>query len=115
MCFVFLHKICRFVLAKQLPINETVTSIWKAIGETPQLMRGSAASGTTTPKTIGTEGDERSSSIAEPTRKRLLQEKFDQRKAELISSQCKTKCFLLPAPDLSVLYIPTANDQQQAE
>lgn len=102
-------------LAKQIPINETVTSLWKAIGETPQLMRG--ATSTSTPKLTVNNEDGRSSPTIENSRKRLLQEKFDQRKADLISSQCKTRCFLLPAPDLTILYIPTNqnnNEQMQS-
>ncbi len=91
-----------FVLAKQLPINETVTSLLKVLGESPSLIR----SGPT--KTPGEDG--RASPTPETNRKRLLQDKFDDRNKVLSSSHCQTKCFLLPSPDLNIIYIPN-NDQ----
>ncbi|CAF3617305.1 unnamed protein product [Rotaria sordida] len=88
--------------AKQLPINEKVTSLLKVIGDSPSLIRA----GTT--KFVAEEGR------ASPTpdnRKKMLQEKFDERKKELTSIQCQTKCFLLPSPDLTIIYIP--NNEQK--
>lgn len=93
---------CFFLLAKQLPINETVTSLLKVIGEGPSLIRTGAT------KSGG--DDDRASPTADNSRKKLLQEKFDQRKKDLSSEKCQTKCFLLPSTDLSIIYIPT-NDQ----
>lgn len=85
-----------------MPINEKVTSFLKVIGESPSLI----LSGTT--KSAGEDG--RASPTLENNRKKILQEKFDERKKELSVSQCQTKCFLLPSPDLSLIYIP--NDEQ---
>ena len=84
--------------AKQIPINETVTSLLKVIGDSSAMIRANAT------KTTG--DDERSSSTAENTRKRILQEKFDERKKNLLTAQCQTKCYLLPASDLMIIYIP---------
>ena len=56
----------------------------------------------------GEEG--RLSSTSENSRKKTLQEKFDGRKCDLSARQCQTSCFLLPSPDLTLIYVP--NDQQ---
>ncbi|CAM4766731.1 unnamed protein product [Rotaria magnacalcarata] len=84
--------------AKQLPINEKVASLLKAIGDGSSLIRAN------TTKTGGDDG--RASPTSENNRKKLLQEKFDERKNDLSSLSCQTKCFLLPSPDLSLIYIP---------
>ncbi|CAF4190698.1 unnamed protein product, partial [Rotaria sp. Silwood2] len=89
--------------AKQLPINEKVTSLLKVIGESPSLIRSGATK-------IGGE-DGRASPTSENNRKKILQEKFDERKKDLFSLQCQTKCFLLSSPDLSIIYIP--NNEQK--
>ena len=102
--FFYREKIIDFFSAKQLPINETVTSLLKAIGDTPSLIRAS------TTKSTGEDG--RASPTPENSRKRLLQEKFDERKKELSSTQCQTKCFLLPLPELNIIYIPN-HDQNK--
>jgi len=60
-------------------------------------------------KSTGEDG--RASRPTETNRKKLLQEKFEERKNNLSSIQCQTKCFLLPSPDLNIIYIPN-NDQQ---
>ncbi|CAF0980100.1 unnamed protein product [Adineta ricciae] len=84
--------------AKQIPINETVSSLLKVIGDSSAMIRSNA--------TKPSEEDERSSSTPENTRKRILQEKFDERKKNLLAEQCQTKCYLLPANDLMIIYIP---------
>jgi len=91
-------------LAKQLPINETVTSFLKVIGDSPSLIRSTAT------KTTGDDGY--ASPPTETNRKKILQDKFDERKKDLFSTQCQTKCFLLPSPDLTIIYIPN-NDQNK--
>ncbi|UJR10843.1 hypothetical protein I4U23_015031 [Adineta vaga] len=88
--------------AKQIPINETVTSLLKVIGDSSSMIRSS------TIKLAG--DDERTLATSENTRKRILQEKFDERKKNLMTTQCQTKCYLLPATDLTIIYIPN-NDQ----
>ncbi len=60
-------------------------------------------------KSTGEDG--RASPPTETNRKKLLQDKFEERKNNLSSMQCQTKCFLLPSPDLNIIYIPN-NDQQ---
>ena len=96
---------CFHSLAKLLPINETVSSLLKVIGESPALIRSTAM------KTAGGGGggggdDGRVSPTIENGRKRILQEKFDQRKKDLCASRCQSKVFLLPATDLTVVYVP---------
>ncbi|CAF1417170.1 unnamed protein product [Rotaria sp. Silwood1] len=89
--------------AKQLPINEKVTSLLKVIGESPSLILSG---------TIKIEGDnDRASPTFENNRKKILQEKFDERKKDLSSIQCQTKCFLLSSPDLTLIYTP--NNEQK--
>ncbi|CAF1112491.1 unnamed protein product [Adineta steineri] len=90
--------------AKQLPINETVSSLLKVIGDSSSMIRASAI------KTIG--DDERSSATQENSRKRILQDKFDERKKDLSSTQCQTKCLLLPSTDLSIIYIPNSDQNK---
>lgn len=89
-------------LAKQLPINETVTSFFKSIGENPSSIRSNTSK--------SANDDERISSTTETNRKKLLQDKFDEREKDLSSIKCQTKFFLLPSPDLKLIYIPN-NDQ----
>jgi hypothetical protein len=105
---VFLSHLKRqfiFLLAKQLPINETVASLLKVIGDgSSSLVRSTAT------KSTGEDG--RASPTHERNRRQLLQEKFDERKKDLYSTQCRTKCFLLPLPDLNIIYIPN-NDQNK--
>ncbi len=91
-----------FLIAKQLPLNETVSSLLKVIGDSSSLIRSGAT------KSAGDDG--RASPTTENSRKRILQDKFDERKKDLSSAQCQTKCFLLPSTDLSIIYIPN-NDQ----
>ena len=92
-------------LAKLLPINETVSSLLKVIGESPSLIRSTAMR---TAAGGGGGGDDgRVSPTIENSRKRMLQEKFDQRKKDLCSSRCQCKVFLLPASDLTVVYVPS--------
>lgn len=102
--FYFHNQINSFFLAKLLPINETVTSLMKVIGESSSLIRSSAT------KSPGEDG--RASPTPDTNRKRLLQEKFDDRKQALLSTQCQTKCFLLPSPDLNLIYIPNSEQNK---
>jgi hypothetical protein len=76
----------------------------KVIGEGSSLIRSS------TTKPPGEDGH--ASPTPEHNRKRLLQEKFDDRKQALSSTQCQTKCFFLPSPDLNLIYIPNSEQNQ---
>lgn len=97
--FPFLLECCFFLLlAKSIPINETVSSFLKVISESRSNPSKPAVD------------DGRVSPTPESNRKRLLQEKFEERKHELSSMHCQTKCFLFPSPDLTIIYIP--NSQQ---
>jgi hypothetical protein len=97
---LFSHENSLHALAKLLPINETVSSLLKVIGESPSLIRSTAM------RTGGVGDDGRVSPTIENSRKRILQEKFDQRKKDLCSTHCQSKVFLLPASDLTVVYVP---------
>ena len=86
-----------------MPINETLTSVLKVINEGQSLIRSS----TTRPLN----DDERLSQTSETNRKKILQDKFDERENDLSSKQCQTKCYFLPSADLTIIYIP--NNQQK--
>lgn len=101
-CFQ-IKSLLLFFSAKQLPINETVNSFLKVIGDGQSLIRSNAT-------TKSPNDDGRASPTTETNRKKILQDKFDEREKDLASMQCQTKCFLLPSPDLKIIYIPN-NDQ----
>jgi len=81
-----------------LPINETVNSFLKVINEGQSLIRSSG--------TARSSDDDRASPTLESNRKKLLQDKYDERKKDLINSNCQSTCFLLPSADLNLIYIP---------
>jgi hypothetical protein len=104
--YFYLKRKLIFFSAKQLPINETVTSLFKVIGDgSSSLVRSSAT------KSTGDDG--RGSPTHENSRKRILQNKFDEREKDLCSTQCRTTCLLLPIPDLNLIYMPNNNDQNK--
>ena len=74
-----------------------MSSFLKVIGESPSLIRSNSRNPI---------DDGRNSPTPESNRKRLLQEKFEERKKDLSSIPCQTKCFLFPSPDLTIIYIP---------
>lgn len=76
-----------------------MSSLLKVIGESPSLIRSN-------PNARNPLDDGRISPTPESNRKRLLQEKFEERKKDLSSNSCQTKCFLFPSPDLTIFYIP---------
>lgn len=86
-------------------MNGTVSSLLKVIGDSPSFIRSNVSS---TVKSTNNE-DDRASQPIETNKKRVLQDKFEQRKLDLISKQCQTRCFLLPSPDTAILYTPSEN------
>ena len=76
----------------------------KVFGEGSSLMRSSA--------TKPPNEDGRASPAPEANRKRLLQEKLDDRKQNLPLIQCQSKCFFLFSPDLHDIYIPNSEQNQ---
>lgn len=83
-----------------------MASLMKVIGDSSSMIRA----GITKPTAGG--DDERVAATSENTRRGLLQDKFEKRKEKLIGGECQTKCYLLPATDLTVTYIPSSDQNK---